>query len=48
MKRAEYIRKLSDEELAMYLYYNKNSTRLGYKKLIDWIKEEINPEEERK
>lgn len=46
MTRGDYIRSLSDTDLAMYLYFNKSSTRLGYKKLIDWIKEEVKPEEE--
>ncbi|MFH5834583.1 hypothetical protein ACHAL6_00735 [Proteiniclasticum sp. C24MP] len=46
MNRAEYIRRLSDEELAMYLYHNKKSTGLGYKRITEWVKEEVKPEEE--
>ena len=48
MTRGEYMRLLTDEELAMYLYLNKSNTRLGYKKLTIWVKEEIKPWEEEK
>lgn len=48
MKRAEYIRKLSDEDLALYLYLNKKHTGMGYKKITTWVNEEIRPEDEKK
>lgn len=46
MKRADYIRMLSNEELALYLYFNKKKTGLGIKRITEWVNEEINPEEE--
>lgn len=48
MTRGEYIRSLPDEELALYLYHNKKQTGLGMRKIAEWVKEEIKPEEEKK
>ena len=41
MTRGEYIRSLSDEDLALYLYLNKKDTGMGYKKITTWVKEEV-------
>ncbi len=41
MKRAEFIKTLSLEEMAMYFYVNARSLRQGLKKLNVWLDEEI-------
>lgn len=47
MTRSEFIRSLSDEELAMYLYLNKKHTRLGLRRLTEWLAEEIKTKEDK-
>lgn len=41
MKRADYIRSLSDEELKMYIYHNSRYFTKGMKRLTEWLLEEI-------
>lgn len=48
MNRADLIKKLSPDELALYLYLNSKATSKGLKKLKEWTKEEIDLDEELK
>jgi hypothetical protein len=41
IKRANYIRSLSDEDLMMYIYRNSRCFSRGMKKLTEWLQEEI-------
>jgi len=45
IKRADYIRSLSDQELILYIYYNNHGFTKGLKKLSEWLKEEIEVQE---
>ena len=45
IKRADYIRSLSDEDLMMYIYRNSRCFSRGMKKLTEWLQEEIEVEE---
>ncbi|GEM_PF-1903967 len=41
IKRADYIRSLSDEDLMMYIYRNSRYFTKGMKRLTEWLQEEI-------
>jgi hypothetical protein len=41
MKRADYIRSLSDEDLMLYIYHNSRYFSKGMKRLAEWLQEEI-------
>lgn len=41
MKRAEFIKTLSPEDMATYFYVNARSLRQGLKKLNAWLEEDI-------
>lgn len=41
MTRGEFMKSLSDVDLAVYLYFNSKHTRLGYKRLTAWVLEEV-------
>ena len=47
VNRADLIKKLSPDELALYLYLNSKATSKGLKKLKEWTKEEVDSDEER-
>lgn len=47
MTRSEFIRSLSDEELALYLYINKKHTSLGLRRLTEWLAEELKTREDK-
>lgn len=41
IKRADYIRSLSDEDLMLYIYHNSRYFSKGMKRLTEWLQEEI-------
>lgn len=48
MTRGEFLKSLSDQELALYLYLNSKYTRLGKKRITEWVTEEITEDEIKK
>ena len=46
IKRADYIRSLSDQKLILYIYYNNHGFTKGLKKLSEWLQEEIEVQDE--
>lgn len=41
IKRADYIRSLSDDDLMLYIYHNSRYFSKGMKRLTEWLQEEI-------
>lgn len=45
VKRADYIRSLSDEDLMLYIYHNSRYFSKGMKRLTEWLQEEVEVEQ---
>lgn len=45
IKRVEYIRSLSDEDMVLYIYLNSKHFIKGMKRLTEWLQEEIEVQE---
>lgn len=45
MTRFEFMKTLNLEQMQMFLYFNKPHTRLGMKRILEWLDGEIEQKE---